>query len=152
MSDDEFKCLFAEETVYDFEKFVKLEIIIKIDEPNDFSQNLDFESFEAEKSDVENEKIGQKLEKLSKKFVVDLKKLANKKTQPSLVLSQNSNADSLYNFDKEKPNFESEYSSLQDGRSMNSEIISESELPDSPSYGNSDEIMEQKNNLDLPIR
>ena len=119
MSDEEFKCLLdEEETVYDFEKFVKLEIIIKIDEPNDFSQNLDFESFEAEKSDVKNEKIGQKLEKLSKKFVVDLKKLANKKTQPSLVLSQNSNADSLYNFDKEKPNFDSEYSSLQDGRSM----------------------------------
>ena len=45
MSDEEFKCLLDEE-VYDFEKFVKLEIIIKIDEPNDFSQNLDFESFE----------------------------------------------------------------------------------------------------------
>ena len=60
-----------------------------------------------------------------------------------MVLSQNSNADSLYNFDKEKPNFESEYSSLQDGRSMNSETISESELPDSPiggSYGSSDEM------------
>ena len=89
---------------------------------------MDFESFEAKKSDVENEKIGQKLEKLLKKFVVELKKLANKKAQPSLVLSQNSSADSLYNFDKEKPNFESEYSSLQDGRSMNSDIISESEL------------------------
>ena len=84
MSDEEFKCLLdEEETVYDFEKFVKLEIIIKIDEPNDF-----------------------------------LSKLANKKAQPSLVLRQNSNADSFYNFDKEKPNFESEYSSLQDGRSM----------------------------------
>lgn len=130
-------------TVYDFEKFVKLELIFKIDEPNDFSQNLDFESFEAEKSDVKNEKIGQKLENLSKNFVADLKKLANKKTQPSLVLSQNSSADSLYNFNKKKPNFESQYSSLQDGRSMNSEIISESKLPDSPigrSYGSSNEM------------
>ena len=70
MSDEECKCLLdKEETVYDFKKFVKLEIIIKIDKPNDFSQNLDFESFEAEKSDVENEKIGQNLESYQKRLL-----------------------------------------------------------------------------------
>ena len=85
-----------------------------------FFQNLEFESFEAEKSDVENEKIGQKLEKLSKKFVVDLKNLQIK--SPAFICFKPKK------FDKEKPNFESEYLSLQDGRSMNSEIISESEI------------------------
>ena len=76
MSDEEFKSLLDEEdTVYDFEKFVKLEILDEIDEPNVFSRKLDFESLETEKSDSKNQKNGRKLEKLSKKFLVDLKKL-----------------------------------------------------------------------------
>ena len=141
MSDEEFKCLLdEEETVYDFEKFVKLEIIIKIDEPNDFSQNLDFWVIWSWKIWCRDWKDRTETGKVIEKVCC---RLANKKTQPSLVLSQNSNSDLLYNFDKEKLNFESEYSSLKDGRSMNSKIISESELPDSPiggSYGSSDEM------------
>ena len=69
--------------------------------------------FKAEKTDAENKKIEQKVKELSEKFAVDLRKLVNKKAQPPLVLSQNSNADSLYNFDKEKPNFESVYKMVE---------------------------------------
>ena len=69
MSDDEFKSLLdEEEPVYDFENFVKLEILEESDEPNVFSRKLDFESSENEKSDAKNEIVGQKLEKLTKKL------------------------------------------------------------------------------------
>ena len=69
MSDDEFKSLLDEEPVYNFENFVKLEILEESDdEPNVFSRKLDFESSEDEKSDAKNESVGQKLEKLTKKI------------------------------------------------------------------------------------
>ena len=69
MGDDEFKSLLDEEPVYDFENFVKLEILEESDdEPNVFSRKLDFESSEDEKSDAKNESVGQKLEKLTKKI------------------------------------------------------------------------------------
>ena len=68
MSDDEFKSLLDEEPVYDFENFVKLEILEESDEANGFSRKLDFESSEDEKSDSKNENVGQKLEKLTKKL------------------------------------------------------------------------------------
>ena len=69
MSDDEFKSLLdEEEPVYDFENFVKLEILEESDEPNVFSRKLDFESSENEKSDAKNEIVVQKLEKLTKKL------------------------------------------------------------------------------------
>ena len=68
MSDDEFKSLLDEEPVYDFENFVKLEILEESDEANGFSRKLVFESSEDEKSDSKNENVGQKLEKLTKKL------------------------------------------------------------------------------------
>ena len=68
MSDDEYKSLLDEEPVYDFENFVKLEILEESDEDNGFSRKLDFESSEDEKSDSKNENVGQKLEKLTKKL------------------------------------------------------------------------------------
>ena len=68
MSDDEFKSLLDEEPVYDFENFVKLEILEESDEANGFSRKLVFESSEDEKSDAKNESVGQKLEKLTKKI------------------------------------------------------------------------------------
>ena len=67
--DDEFKSLLDEEdTVYDFENFVKLEILEESDEPKVCSRKLDFQSSEDEKSDAKNENVGQKLEKLTKKL------------------------------------------------------------------------------------
>jgi len=67
--DDEFKSLLDEEdTVYDFENFVKLEILEESDEPTVCSRKLDFQSSEDEKSDTKNENVGQKLEKLTKKL------------------------------------------------------------------------------------
>ena len=65
MSDDEFKSLLDEEPVYDFENFVKLELLEETDEPNVFSRKLDFESSEDEKSDAKN---GPNFEKLTKKL------------------------------------------------------------------------------------
>ena len=67
--DDEFQSLLDEEdTVYDFENFVKLEILEESDEPTVCSRKLDFQSSEDEKSDAKNENVGQKLEKLTKKL------------------------------------------------------------------------------------
>ena len=67
--DDEFKSLLDEEdTVYDFENFVKLEILEESDKATVCSRKLDFQSSEDEKSDAKNEKVGQKLEKLTKKL------------------------------------------------------------------------------------
>ena len=67
--DDEFQSLLDEEdTVYDFENFVKLEILEESDEPTVCSRNLDFQSSEDEKSDAKNENVGQKLEKLTEKL------------------------------------------------------------------------------------
>ena len=67
--DDEFQSLLDEEdTVYDFENFVKLEILEESDEPTVCSRKLDFQSSEDEKSDSKNENVGQKLEKLTKKL------------------------------------------------------------------------------------
>ena len=64
--DDEFKSLLDEEdTVYDFENFVKLEILEESDEPKVCSRKLDFQSSEDEKSDAKN---GPKFEKLTKKL------------------------------------------------------------------------------------
>ena len=64
--DDEFQSLLDEEdTIYDFENFVKLEILEESDKATVCSRKLDFQSSEDEKSD---EKVGQKLEKLTKKL------------------------------------------------------------------------------------
>ena len=64
--DDEFKSLLDEEdTVYDFENFVKLEILEESDEPKVCSRKLDFQSSEDEKSDAKN---GPNFEKLTKKL------------------------------------------------------------------------------------
>ena len=67
--DDEFKSLIDEEdTVYDFENFVKLEILEESDEPTVCSRKLNFQSSEDEKSDAKNgpnsEKLTKKLKKL----------------------------------------------------------------------------------------
>ena len=67
MGDEEIKSILDEkDTIYDFEEFVKLEVLEKTDLLN--SQNLNLEPLEDEKSDAKNESIGQKLEKLSKKL------------------------------------------------------------------------------------
>ena len=138
MGDEEIKSLLDEkDTIYDFEEFVKLEVLEKTDVLN--SQNLNLEPLEDEKSDAKNESIGQKLEKLSKK----LKKLGfssqkNEKIQTPMVLSPNSSVDSLDSFDTKDKKLESEYSSSQEGPSDRRE----SELLDSPigeNYGSSDD-------------